>query len=626
MTQDQNQSVSSVQQPKRKGRGLQFVFIGSALLVLMVLAVGIREFVSGEGGSREVSFGSLPTMTTEIDEQAWASQSDTIAGKFLASRHAERTGNFGAAADLLLEILAIQPDNFPMVVRAHVLLVGEGRFEEARDLAESILEEDPDNSLANLTVAMKLVEEDAYEDALAHILRIPHQGANTLLVPMLEGWILAGMGEIDTAYDTFAQLGRNNTFISLKGLHAGMLADMLGDPVRAEEEFALALGDGESLPLRVAQVYLSLLTRQDRWDEAASFFERYAEQNQDNLLGEPMFQAVENREIYALPVTDARAGIAESFYSVANVLNSGAPDIQPLVYIRYALNFAPADPRSLFLLGDILGVQEREDDAIEAFRQIDQSSPFWWYARMSIATSMADGDSGGEEAVRMLEEMVDERPQRADAPRALGDIQRIDENWVEAVAAYDIAVERIDELEERHWQLLYTRGISLERSSISPNLSDQEQAATWDRAEVDFLAALELNPDQPNVLNYLGYSWVEKGRRLDEAREMIERSVSQRPRDGYITDSMGWVLYRMQEFDEAVVFLERAVELEPSDPIVNDHLGDVYWLIGRRNEARFQWNRALNADPDEDLASQIRAKLSGEVEPEPRPPGDDSEI
>ena len=157
---------------------------------------------------------------------------------------------------------------------------------------------------------------------------------------------------------------------------------------------------------------------------------------------------------------------------------------------------------------------------------------------------------------------------------------------------------RIETVEYRHWRLFYVRGIAFER------------LGEWPKAEADFKRALELEPDQPLVLNYLGYTWVEQGRNLDEARTMIEKAVELRPDDGYIVDSLGWVAYRLGDFEEAVHQLERAVELVAGDPIINDHLGDAYWQVGRLHEARFQWQRVLTLDPEDDLADQVRRKIA----------------
>ena len=178
-----------------------------------------------------------------------------------------------------------------------------------------------------------------------------------------------------------------------------------------------------------------------------------------------------------------------------------------------------------------------------------------------------------------------------------------------AERAYNRAFQRLAEVTPNYWSLYYYRGISRERQK------------KWSEAEKDFLQALELNPDQPYVLNYLGYSWVDQGVNLDRAKAMIERAVEQRRDDGYIVDSMGWVLYRLGAYGEAVQHLERAVELRPLDPIISDHLGDAYWRVGRRQEARFQWRRALNLDPEREEIGKIETKIKNGLAPSEKKPG-----
>ena len=187
-----------------------------------------------------------------------------------------------------------------------------------------------------------------------------------------------------------------------------------------------------------------------------------------------------------------------------------------------------------------------------------------------------------------------------DVPRvhiSLGDVLRGQEEYAAAAQAYDTAVGMIPDPAPNHWFLFYARGICYEREG------------QWEQAETDFRRALELSPDQPLVLNYLGYSLVEANLKLDEAQDMIERAVKARPDDGYITDSLGWVLYRVGKYEEAVGPMERAVELVSNDPIINDHLGDVYWMVNRKREAEFQWSRALSLEPEEKDAVRIRRKL-----------------
>ncbi|MCK6454109.1 MAG: tetratricopeptide repeat protein, partial [Alphaproteobacteria bacterium] len=202
-----------------------------------------------------------------------------------------------------------------------------------------------------------------------------------------------------------------------------------------------------------------------------------------------------------------------------------------------------------------------------------------------------------DEAEKLLRAMGAEHPDRVEPLTQLGNLLRARERFADAVVAYDQAMARVGKVEERHWSMFYTRGIALERSK------------QWARAEADFLKALELQPNQPYVLNYLGYSWIDQGINLDRGMEMIRKAVEQRPNDGYIVDSLGWAHYRLGNYERAVEHLERAVELRPQDPTINDHLGDAYWKVGRLQEARFQWQRAQGLKPDADLLAQIEKKL-----------------
>ena len=248
------------------------------------------------------------------------------------------------------------------------------------------------------------------------------------------------------------------------------------------------------------------------------------------------------------------------------------------------------------LVAGILESMDRNDDAIATYGTIKPTSPLYWSARLRIAGNLEALDRD-DDAIDLLRVLTTEDPSRPDPLVSLGDLLRSNKRFPESVNAYDRAIEVLGEIDKRHWTILYSRGISLERSR------------RWDRAEKDFQRALELNPEQPYVLNYLGYSWVDQGINLDRARKMIERAVQLRPNDGYIVDSLGWVLYRLKDFKGAVDKLERAVELRPQDPTINDHLGDAYWRVGRQNEARFQWRHALSLKQADTKGDHIEYKI-----------------
>jgi Flp pilus assembly protein TadD len=234
--------------------------------------------------------------------------------------------------------------------------------------------------------------------------------------------------------------------------------------------------------------------------------------------------------------------------------------------------------------------------SLAIYQAIDRASPVSWSARLKAALEL-DELNRTDEAVSLLQAMAAERPQRAEALVTLGDVQRGREHFSEAVAAYDAAARRLGPAAAADWRLTYSRGVALERSG------------DWPRAEADLKAALALQPDEPLILNYLGYSWIDRGLNLDQALKMVERAVELKPNDGYIVDSLGWAFFRLGNYSRAASFLERATELLPEDPTVNDHLGDAYWRTGRVAEARFQWQRALQFKPEADEVKTLQTKL-----------------
>jgi tetratricopeptide (TPR) repeat protein len=214
-----------------------------------------------------------------------------------------------------------------------------------------------------------------------------------------------------------------------------------------------------------------------------------------------------------------------------------------------------------------------------------------------------------DEALQHLDALLERDANDMDVLVTRGNILRGKKRFDEANVAYDRAIATVGQVERRHWTLFYFRGITFERTR------------RWPQAEADFQRALELMPDQPLVLNYLGYSWVDQGVHLDRAMAILKRAAELRPEDGYIIDSVGWAYYRLGRFEEAVTWLERAIERKPADPVINDHLGDAYWQVGRRLEAYFQWRHARDSKPEPDDLVRIERKIrEGLVDPAPTPP------
>jgi Flp pilus assembly protein TadD len=254
-----------------------------------------------------------------------------------------------------------------------------------------------------------------------------------------------------------------------------------------------------------------------------------------------------------------------------------------------SLYLRPGNDLTAVTLASLFEQLKQGDQVIAAYEMVPASSPLKKGADIQIALEL-DNIGKTDEAMRRLTDMVAAAPHDVEVLSSLAELQRSEKKYVEAAATYDQAIAALGIPQRDNWTLFYFRGICYER------------AKQWPKAEADFKKALELNPDQPLVLNYLGYSWVDQGLNLEEAFKMLRRAVELRPNDGYIVDSLGWAHFKLGQYTEATETLEKAINLKPADPVLNDHLGDAYWRVNRRLEAHFQWNHARDMGPEpEDL-------------------------
>ncbi len=535
---------------------------------------------------------------------------ESALGSYLAGRSARFGRDTSAAADYFDLALEEDPENQTLLQRTFMLMLEEGRMERAVELAELRTQTNPRAVMAQMVLAIDDIRDGRLDVGQQRLDQPQRTGFAVLLRPLLLAWLAAGKDDVESAMAALDGLSDRAAFAAFKSYHSALIYDYLDKPAEAEAAYIETRGGGAANATRVVLAYGSFLFRQDRADEARTLFEDYLTRVPENPVIEAALAEIAAGRGVTPPVRTIEHGIAEAFYGAAGALARDRAGNAAKVYVQLALYMRPDLDSGHMLLGEIFENDERWGEAIAVYKAIPLSSAYSWDSRLRTATSLNRLDRV-DEAVELLRSMVDERPLDTGAPIALADILRTHERYEEAAVEYDRAIERTGDLQERHWALLYTRGIARERSS------------DWDLAEADFLRALELRPDQPLVLNYLGYSWVERAKNLTEAREMIEKAVEQRPNDGYIVDSLGWVLYRMGEFDAAVTHLERAVELRPEDPTINEHLGDAYWQVGRRLEARFQWRHALALEPDEEQIPVIETKLDEGLQPV-KPVGSDS--
>ena len=521
-------------------------------------------------------------------------------GGYLAGRHARNLFDAWAASVFFDRALQADRDNPRLVARTLSAMVGDHQMTQAVSLANRLISMRGSDPIALLVVSAELVRTGEFGKSREHLSSLPKTGFYPYLKSLLVAWTHAGEGDGTAALEKLRFLTASSNFSVTHDYHASLIADSLGIVEAADQTYSSAVNNVRGPSLRSVLAAGSFYERHGRDDDARNLYESFP-------TGGPETAAIDSALIRlrsgakATPtVSNAKEGYAEALYELGRSFFRDRAYEPALMYTQLALHVRPKLDVAKILLADIYSATEHYAEAVETFREVAPGSPFLWSARIRLASAL-NQVGRLDEASKELRKLAAERLERADPLMALADFLRAEERYEDAASVYDEAIERIGEVEPHHWTMFYARGMSLERMG------------EWSRAESDLLYALELQPDQPLVLNYLGYSWVEIGIKLPEARSMIEKAVAQRPNDGYIVDSLGWVLYQLEEFGAALVHLERAVELRPNDPVITDHYGDVLWRIGRHSEARFQWRRALSFEPDSDLLESIQKKLKRET-------------
>ncbi|MBV9785794.1 MAG: tetratricopeptide repeat protein [Acidisphaera sp.] len=516
-----------------------------------------------------------------------ADVSGSAYGAYLAGRFAASQTDLDRAARDLLHAYAVDPGHPELLQQTFLACLMDGRPEATR-LAGLL----PDNPAAQLLLADEDARSGRWDAAEQRYHALPHQGLTQLLQPLLVAWAQQGGGRTDTALATLRPYVEGQRFRGAYALHAALIADLGDRQTDAARLYHIAQTEYGGLNLRLAQILASWQARQGHLNEAQQTLRSLGESSDDMAMVLPGLIAAES----ARPVSSATDGIAEAYLALAAALRQQDATEYALLLLRLALDMHGDFTAARLLMADILDAEKHPGNALAALAPVAESDPLAPLVRLRRA-ALLEQSGNTEEAMRTLDGLARDYPTRPEPLAQMGDILRMKSRFGEAVGAYDRAIARVSHPVHNDWPLFYDRGIALERSK------------QWPKAEADLEHALELSPDEPYVLNYLGYSWAEQGHNLARARQMIERALELRPNDGAIADSLGWVLLRQGDVAGAIHWLEHAVELQPEDATINAHLGDAYWAAGRKLEAQYQWQLALSMKPEPDDVARLEAKL-----------------
>jgi tetratricopeptide (TPR) repeat protein len=534
---------------------------------------------------------------------------DSFAGAFLAARTAEADRDYANAILLYKKALELSPDELDIQQRLMIALIMNGDFDEGAKLAKE-LENDPAvERVTSVALGFQAIRDGRYDDALK---TFKYEGPNDLdrlMNELLIAWTMVGEGKGKEALDLVKGLEGPSWYTIFRNYNVGVIAALTGDNDAARKALTDTLIDrsgGATAPDTFARAVIALATLEANAGNKQKALDALAAG--DELINNyAPFKALRDEiEAGGKPkpmVANAAQGAAGVLFSIGGALNREGAEDTVMLYLQlsHALDKDAAD--TLVLLGGIAENAKQPEKAIDFYRQVPETSPMRRISELQLGLTLAETGKV-EDARTHLQGLIASDPKDVRSYLAYGSVLSEAKDYAAMASNYDKAVEVIGQSPAKnHWSIFFQRGIANERLK------------KWDKAEPDFRKALELNPEQPQVLNYLGYSWVDMNRNLQEGLEMIKKAVDLRPDDGYIVDSLGWAYYRLGRFDESVVELERAAELRAGDATINDHLGDAYWRVGRKLEATYQWKRALASEPDEAEVPKIQAKIDKGMPP-----------
>ena len=533
--------------------------------------------------------------------------SETLSGDYLSAAVAGADHDPQAASKYYRRALALDKGNPELIERAFAAMLAAGEIEGSFSYASKLQGRGQHNTLASLALAVKAIKTGDFKQARDLLAKLGGADSSDVTALALTAWSEAGLGHTQKALATLARLKGAESIGAYRAYHTALINDLAGNVEEARKAYKEAQ-DLEPSTMRLVDARARFEARAGDTTEAKRLYGDFERNAPRNPLIKQGLADIEKGAATPRLIANSQQGAAEALFGLAASSGREGEDFAAVLYLRLALFLDPSNAVAAVTLGEIYERGKSYDQAITAYSEVPVASPLRQSTDLQIGLDLVAQEKY-DEATAHMRKVIENHPDDVEAYAALGDTLRANKNFAEAANAYGKAIELSGAPTQANWLLYYDRGICLER------------AKQWPKAEADLKKALDLSPDQPLVLNYLGYSWVDQGLNIDEAFKMLRRAVDLRPKDGYVIDSLGWAFYRMGRYDDAVRTLEKAIELKPNDATINNHLGDAYWHVGRKLEATFQWAHARDMQPEpEDLPGILKKIETGMLDDKPPTP------
>lgn len=514
---------------------------------------------------------------------------DTKYGTYLAGRVAHIRQNYDLAADYYMKSLNLGLEKTDILSSTYLLLASEGRIDEAAEYALKAREQGDKSNLISFILMAQNAHQNNFEAAFDSLSDLEDSPLNKAVVPLFKAWILTASSKKDEALQTLEALSKDESLLPLYHIHRGMIYDYFDEPDKAFENFETIVNN-EQMPLsfRSLQIIGNFYLRYGKKDKIIEVAQKYFTQNNETPMLKDLaesFQKTNPAHVKKL-IDSPQKGLAEAIFNIGTLFRGFQNEVAQL-FTSLVLYLNPDLEVARVSMADLYEQAHRTKKATEEYLKIDSSSPAYFVAQLKAAETYV-AEQQNEKAYELLFKLLEKYPNSEQISFRLGEVCRVMKKYDKAVSYYEQTLKNMADNPKDKWPVYYALGISLERQG------------KWDEAELVFKQALKASSRHPYVLNYLGYSWIDRGMNYNQALYMIFEAHRKDPTDGHIIDSVGWALYKMGKYKEASKVLERASEYLPTNAVVFDHLGDAYWQAGRKNEARYQWQHALKASDDKE--------------------------
>ncbi len=557
---------------------------------IITLLSGIGLFNSCTG-----TFLSIPEVQNKF---IYLERKENIYGNYLAGRVAHLRRDYDNASKYYVKSLEKGLVNPDILGKTYAILASKGDIENAVKYANKVKPNDKDKSFVDTLNAVYEFKKGNYGFSRSILANVKEKTYTKLITPLFNAWAYTGEGKYDEAIKSLEVLNNNET-ITVYNLHAGLISEYFDFSDKAEKYYNYIIkNNANDISFRALQIISNFMVRNNKKDEAIALINKYyGATNLKEMLSSLSSKVKQSKASTPKLVKTPEMGAGEVFLEIALLFKSipsGHEYAQ--LYMSFSEYFNPNNDVAKIAMADIFEERYMLKEANKYYDSIKKDSEMYYPAQIKKANNLM-AEENYKEAIAVLKKLLKQNPNNFQILFNLGDALRISDNQEEAIKYYNEAIDSIFYESEKYWPVFYALAISYDKNK------------NWIKAEQSLEKALTLSNRHPQVLNYLGYSWLKNNINIDKAVSFIIEAFEKAPNDGVIMDSLGWVYFKTGDYKNAITYLERASELNPQNAIISDHLGDAYWLGGRKNEAIFLWKQALSQKEDSEELNKKSIKL-----------------